>query len=270
MACIVPTPCMADEMGTLTLESLGGQTLQSLAKQLQYYKPPSLNEEVENSDQDIASNLGIADSVAVNNDPFSCVSRKVKRAAVLICLFEGHEGELRVILTKRSMKLSSYPGQVALPGGKMEEGDADDSATALRETMEEIGLDPGLVKVVANLQPFLSEHLLRVVPVVGLLSRREDFKPALNTDEVDDIFDVPLEMFLEEDNHRYGEREWMGWKYILHLFDYESEQGGFLIWGLTAGILIRAASVVYQRIPSFTHHLPDFQQLQRALHGPIP
>lgn len=47
-------------------------------------------------------------------------------------------------------------GDVALPGGKMDEGDVDDSATALREAMEEIGLDPGLVRVVANLEPFIS------------------------------------------------------------------------------------------------------------------
>lgn len=48
-------------------------------------------------------------------------------------------------------------GDVALPGGKMEEGDVDDSATALREAMEEIGLDPHLVQVVANLEPFISQ-----------------------------------------------------------------------------------------------------------------
>jgi coenzyme A diphosphatase NUDT7 len=45
-------------------------------------------------------------------------------------------------------------GDVALPGGKMEEGDVDDSATALREAMKEIGLEPNLVQVVATLQPF--------------------------------------------------------------------------------------------------------------------
>ena len=48
-------------------------------------------------------------------------------------------------------------GDVALPGGKMEEGDVDFSATALREAMEEIGLDPHLVQVVANLEPFISQ-----------------------------------------------------------------------------------------------------------------
>lgn len=48
-------------------------------------------------------------------------------------------------------------GEVALPGGKREEGDADDSATALREAMEEIGLDPSLVCIIAVLEPFLSQ-----------------------------------------------------------------------------------------------------------------
>ncbi|KAJ6865350.1 hypothetical protein NC651_035813 [Populus alba x Populus x berolinensis] len=176
----------------------GSQTLQKIAEQLQFLTPPRVNTmEVEHFGDNIGSKLEIMESVAVENDEFCLVNRRRKRAAVLICLFEGNEGELRVILTKRSMKLSSHPGDVALPGGKMEEGDADDSATALREAMEEIGLDPHLVQVVANLEPFISQHQLKVVPVVGLLARVEDFKPVLNTDEVDTLFDVPLEMFLK-------------------------------------------------------------------------
>ncbi|KAH0632807.1 hypothetical protein KY284_035593 [Solanum tuberosum] len=124
------------------------------------------------------------------------ISRE-KRAAVLICLFQGLEGEIRVILTKRSMKLSTHPGEVALPGGKMDEEDLDDSVTALREAKEEIGLKSSLVQVITNLEPFISLHLLTVVPVVGLLSRIEEFKPLLNADEVDAIFDVPLDIFLK-------------------------------------------------------------------------
>lgn len=104
-----------------------------------------------------------------------------KRAAVLICVFEGGDGSLRVILTKRSSSLSTHSGfflthcnqccsvflfqfdfhltvisagEVALPGGKREEGDADDVQTALREAKEEIGLDPSLVSVITPLQPW--------------------------------------------------------------------------------------------------------------------
>ncbi len=70
---------------------------------------------------------------------------------------------------------------------------------------------------------------------------------------------------MQEENHRCEEKEWMEWKYILHLFDFTSEQGVFQIWGLTASILIQAASIIYQSSPSFKQHLPDFQQLQKAL-----
>jgi hypothetical protein len=52
----------------------------------------------------------VVKSVAVENDQSSCVNWRERRAAVLICLFEGQEGELRVNLTKRSMKMASHPG----------------------------------------------------------------------------------------------------------------------------------------------------------------
>lgn len=79
-----------------------------------------------------------------------------------------------------------------------------------------------------------------------------------------------LVSIFQEDNHRVEEREWMGCKYIQHHFDFEtSKQGVFPICGLTASILIRAASIIYQRSPCLiinpNRHLPDFQQLQRAL-----
>ncbi|KAK4483798.1 hypothetical protein RD792_011002 [Penstemon davidsonii] len=196
------------------------------------------------------------------------VSSKMKRAAVLICIFGGKEGELRVFLTKRSKNLASHPGDVALPGGKMDEGDVDDSATALREAEEEIGLDPCLVRVVASLDPFISSNLLSVVPVVGILSRVEEFKPVLNADEVDVIFDAPLEMFLEEDGrHKCVEKEWGKWKYGCHIFDFEWDQRNFIVGGLTASILIQAASIIYQRPPSFNQNLQDFSQLQRTLNS---
>ncbi|EXB52398.1 Nudix hydrolase 22 [Morus notabilis] len=186
MACIDPVV-----LSCIPKQDCGSQTLQRIARQLQFYKPPKLDRE----DQ---KDVGRGPIYAINEQLSACADWRKRKAAVLICLFEGPQGELRVILTKRSMKLLSYPGDVALPGGKMEEGDVDYSATALREAMEEIGLDSSLVQVVANLEPFISmQHLLKVIPVIGLLDRAEDFKPALNIDEVDAVFDVPLDMFLK-------------------------------------------------------------------------
>ncbi|KAL3327991.1 hypothetical protein AABB24_035581 [Solanum stoloniferum] len=170
--------------------------------------------------------VGIKEYITTRNLHLSKVISREKRAAVLICLFQGLEGEIRVILTKRSMKLSTHPGEVALPGGKMDEEDLDDSATALREAKEEIGLKSSLVQVITNLEPFIS---------------------------------------LEE-NHSRVEKEWGRWKYVCHIFEYESSKKGvFQIGGLTASILIHAASIIYQTPPSFSEYLPDFSQLQFTL-----
>ncbi|KAJ8534877.1 hypothetical protein K7X08_016605 [Anisodus acutangulus] len=241
--------------------------LLALAQQLRLYNPPPPSfeddtdfeeQKLEESAGKVVSQLGFQESVT----PVAVVQPerfRPKRAAVLICLFEGDNRELRVILTKRSSKLSTHSGEVALPGGKAEEGDASDSDTATREAKEEIGLDPSLVNVVTCLEPFLSKHLLRVIPVIGILSNKKEFNPIPNVSEVEAVFDVPLEMFLKDENKRSEEREWMGEKYLIHLFDYEMDNKKYLIWGLTAGILIRAASVVYQRPPAFLEQNPKFK-----------
>ncbi|KAJ6851868.1 nudix hydrolase 15, mitochondrial-like isoform X2 [Iris pallida] len=188
----------------------------------------------------------------------NAASSVLKRAAVLVCLFEDDDRQLRVILTKRSSTLSTHSGEVALPGGKAEEGDADDKETALREAKEEIGLDPSLVTVVAVLEPFLSKHLIVVVPVIGILTNKEAFTPVANSAEVEMVFDAPLEMFLKDENRRSEERERAGNKFLIQYFDMETEKRRFLIWGFTARILIHAASVVYQRPPSFPEQRPKF------------
>jgi hypothetical protein len=64
---------------------------------------------------------------------------------------------------------------------------------------------------------------------------------------------------IQDENRRAEEREWMGHKYVIHFFDYETENKKYLIWGLTAGILIRAASVVLQRPPAFLEQNPIFK-----------
>ncbi|XP_073301284.1 nudix hydrolase 15, mitochondrial-like [Primulina huaijiensis] len=179
-------------------------------------------------------------------------------AAVLICLFEGEKGDLRVILTRRSSTMSSHSGEVALPGGKRDACDLNNSDTALREAKEEIGLDPSIVEVVTILEPFHTKKEITVFPVVGILWDKNAFKPAPNADEVESIFDAPLEMFLKDENRREEEREWMGYKYLLHFFNHPWEKESYVIWALTAGILIKAASIVYQKPPAFEERRPTF------------
>ncbi|KAI3697942.1 hypothetical protein L6452_31048 [Arctium lappa] len=244
--------------------------LGALAQQLRLYKPPPSSSPDLDGDDDGdkggVSQVGFPESVtSVGNQPPEKFSPK--RAAVLICLFEGKNDDdddddgdgLRVILTKRSSGLSTHSGEVSLPGGKAEEDDVDDADTATREAKEEIGLNPSLVNVVAILEPFLSKHLLRVIPVIGILSDRNAFTPTPNIAEVDDIFDAPLDMFLKDENRRSEERKWMGDRHLVHYFNYETGGKKYMIWGLTAGILIRAASVVYQRPPAFIEQSPEIK-----------
>ncbi|KAL5576608.1 hypothetical protein UlMin_018307 [Ulmus minor] len=168
------------------------------------------------------------------------------QAAVLICLFQGDDGHLRVILTKRAPSLSSYSGEVALPGGKVEEGDADYVDTALREAKEEIGLDPSQVNVVTVLHPFVAKRNVLVVPVIGLLSEKKKFNPVPNDGEVEAIFD---------------EAKYKGEEFLCNFFDFETDNKKYVIWALTAEILIRAASIVYQRPPAFVERSPKFWSL---------
>ncbi|KAK8575196.1 hypothetical protein V6N12_062872 [Hibiscus sabdariffa] len=153
------------------------QRLLALAQQLRHHKPPSSSWD-DNDDRTIEEAAGKVVSLVGFQEPATRVAQnsddfRSKRAAVLICLFEGDAGDLRVILTKRSARLSSHSGEVSLPGGKADEGDKDDGDTATREAKEEIGLDPSLVNVITVLEPFLSKHLLRVVPVIGILHDRK-------------------------------------------------------------------------------------------------
>nr|ABK22221.1 unknown [Picea sitchensis] len=237
-------------------EEWGSLKLRKLAQQLCSYKPPRAP--WCNNDQDNESGEG------GSNSELYVAGKRVKRSAVLVGLFEGSEGDLRVILTQRSGNLSLHSGDVSLPGGKMEEKDKDESETALREAKEEIGLDPSHVKVVTTLEPHLSKYLLKIVPVVGLLPDRKSFRPVLNPGEVDAIFDAPLEMFLKDENYRSEEKQWMGFNYTDHYFDFQTENMKFLIWGITARILVRAASVIYQRQPSFSEVVPNFSGIQSS------
>lgn len=244
-------------------EDWGTPTLKILADHLRHYRAPASSWAPADDETcgGVTSSVGMPTSIASANDIKA--SPKSKRAAVLLCLFQGAEGELRVILTKRAGSLSSHSGEVALPGGKRDEGE-DDKATALREAHEEIGLEPSHVKIVTVLEPFLSKHLLTVTPVVGIVPDHHKFEPRPNAGEVDAIFDVPLEMFLKDEQHRIEDRQWLDVQYRVHYFDYAAPDGKvYTIWGLTASILIHAASIILQRQPDFPEFWPDFDALTR-------
>ncbi|KAK9828939.1 hypothetical protein WJX72_002932 [[Myrmecia] bisecta] len=178
-----------------------------------------------------------------------------KHAAVLVPLFQDADGVVRVILTLRSAKLNTHKGEVCRAGGraggKRDPSDGSDEATALREAQEELGLDPAQCEVITELPPFLSKHRLSVTPVVAVVPLHHRLQP--NADEVEQIFTMPLHLFLQDvPSHTYKDVEWESMPYRLHYFQHEA----FVVWGLTAAILIQVAQKALGRAPEFAENIP--------------
>ena len=92
----------------------------------------------------------------------------MRDAAVLVPVFRDSDGDLRVVIVVRADDGGRHGGQLGLPGGRPEPGDADLLATALREAEEEVGLAPEVVEVVAELPPFDTQATgWRVHPFLG-------------------------------------------------------------------------------------------------------
>ncbi|MGV7030926.1 CoA pyrophosphatase [Methylobacterium symbioticum] len=152
-----------------------------------------------------------------------------RRAAVLVPVVARAEG-LQLVLTQRAAHLRDHSGQIALPGGKIDPAETP-RAAALREANEEIGLDPGLVRALGYLDPYLSATGFLVSPVIGLIDPEARFRP--NPSEVAEIFEVPLPVLMDRARYQLRSREWQGRTRYFYALPF----GERMIWGVTAGIL---------------------------------
>lgn len=155
----------------------------------------------------------------------------LKPAAVLIPVM-GRAANLSVLLTQRSAELKHHAGQVSFPGGRMEEHDADVRVTALRETHEEVGIEPRQVTVIGYLAPMPTITGYAVTPVVGLVN--DSARLVIDHTEVEFTFEVPLEFLLDERSEQLATREYHGRVIPMVEFHY----GGHRIWGATAQMLL--------------------------------
>ncbi len=154
-------------------------------------------------------------------------------SAVLVPLYTGDGGPLdtRVILTRRSRELRLHAGEVSFPGGRMEPGESPPD-TALRESHEEIGLEPGEVEILGGLEPLTTRTSASLIlPLVGRIPSRPHLTP--NPDEVAAILDLPLVSLTEDGVHHSELWPWRGRLRTIHFFDVP----GDTIWGATAGLL---------------------------------
>lgn len=154
----------------------------------------------------------------------------IRPAAVLIPVIPRAAGP-SVLLTERPKSMSSHAGQVAFPGGKVDTGDADEVAAALREAHEEVGIDPAQVTLLGRAAPYVSGSAFRITPVLGLLPA--DFVAVPEPFEVDEVFETPLAFLMDPANHTRGELVWEGKRRTF----YDIPHNGHRIWGVTAGII---------------------------------
>ncbi|UYV37450.1 CoA pyrophosphatase [Rhodobacteraceae bacterium D3-12] len=160
--------------------------------------------------------------------------RTLRPAGVLVPLIV-REGRAEVILTKRASGLKHHPGQIAFPGGKQEDSDANVAAAALREAHEEIGLEPSNVELLGEMLPHETVTSFTMTPVLGRVLNPFEVRP--EPSEVEEVFQVPLDHLLDPARYSVQSRRWLGQRRYYYTVPF----GPYYIWGATARILRRLA-----------------------------
>ncbi len=166
------------------------------------------------------------------------------RKSGVLLLFYPDASTIYFPLIKRPQYPGAHSGQVALPGGKVEEGDPDVVFTALREAEEEIGIDAGKVEVVGSLtELYIPISNFLVTPIVGFLDHKPTFIPEQR--EVDKILPFALHQLIQPEIVKHTSISLGGGKYLeTPYFDIAGE----VVWGATAMILSELIHVVKQKI----------------------
>jgi 8-oxo-dGTP pyrophosphatase MutT (NUDIX family) len=154
----------------------------------------------------------------------------LKPAAVLVPVIDRPRG-LSVLFTRRRDDLSSHPGQIAFPGGRVDDSDDGPLAAALREAEEEVGLPAAAAEPLGFLDAYQTGTGYRIVPVVALIDAA--FTPRPAPAEVADVFEVPLAFLLDPANHQRDSGVWRGAQRWFYVMPY----GEHRIWGATAGMV---------------------------------
>lgn len=186
-----------------------------------------------------------------NNQSLFIGEKTAFRSAILIPLTQI-EGEWHVVFQVRALSMRSQPGDISFPGGKIDKTDVTPLDAALRETYEELGVNPQTVEVIHSLSPYVASPSFVVYPFVGVIEY-DEIIPSFNEEEVEEVFTIPLKWLLGHDpymhlisfkpkpaadfpfekimngsDYKWGTRAVEEWFY-----DYQD----YTVWGLTARIL---------------------------------
>jgi len=164
--------------------------------------------------------------------------RPVRPAAVLLPVVQRNEPS--VLFTERTVRLADHGGQISFPGGKIDAGDANPAAAALREAEEEIGLAREFVEPIGYLDIHITPFGHRIMPLLARIL--PGFELRLNRDEVENVFEVPLAVLMASQNHKRETLDWNGFS----LDSYAMQVGSRKIWGATAMILRNLYERIYR------------------------
>lgn len=154
----------------------------------------------------------------------------LRSAAVLIAITDRPDPG--VILVQRPDYMRNHPGQIAFPGGKIDPGDKDATHAALREAEEEVSLNPALVDIIGQTDPYHSGSGYNIQPIVGVIP--PDLPLVSCPEEVDDWFEAPLEFILDPKNQNAHVADWRGARREYYEINWKNRR----IWGITAGIIV--------------------------------
>lgn len=155
-----------------------------------------------------------------------------RASAVLMLFGPGNGAGDEVVLTERSSRLRSHPGQVSFPGGRLDPHDAGPVSAALREAGEEIGLSPAGVQIVAELpELYLPVSDSAVTPILAWWAKPTPIR-VTSPQEVDRVLQVPVAELVDPGN-RFT---------VTHPSGYRGpgfETPRVYVWGFTAGLLAK-------------------------------
>jgi 8-oxo-dGTP pyrophosphatase MutT (NUDIX family) len=194
-------------------------------------------------------------------EPARLTTDRRSRAAVLVPLYEKH-GVQSVVVTKRTDLVEHHKGEISLPGGAMDEADNDVLTTALRETHEEIGVDPDHVEVLGSLDDIVTITNFHVTPIVGVITEAP-YPFAVREDEVAELIEIPLQHLLDPDTLVEEKRERDGQQYINFIYRYEGHE----VWGATGRILHQYLELLTAGLELDLEDLTELPPLSKGVPG---
>lgn len=163
-----------------------------------------------------------------------------RRACVLVPLIHV-DGQWSILFSRRSANLAAHSGQIAFPGGAVEEGESLEAA-AIREAEEEVGIRADAVELIGRLDDLITNSGFLVAPFVGVIRERIDY--VLHEAEVTEVFEVPIDALLDVSQ---PEVRWVTFRdrqYPAYFYRYAEYE----IWGLTGRMLKAFLDLVWQAV----------------------